>query len=446
MSKRKQIDQRDITGQRGINLIEKVVLAMGCLWHPTNLEAGIDGLIEIRDPATGVVTNCILQVQSKATSKPFQAESDTSFSYYCRQEDLDFWLGGNTPVILICSRPDDDQAYWAHVQERFQTAESRNTKTIRFDKARDSFDASCRERLVQIAVPRDSGLYLAPVPKHEVLETNLLPIIEYPETYFVAQSKFQSTELARKALRDADIWLDHAWYIKGGNLISLHDIGKGDWEFLYERGTIEELPFKDWVFTEDEDDARDLVRLLGLALTDTLRASGIHHSGSEHQFYFRAPRNLQEEKRPFQARMRQSARTIFKGYGSKKNPGQISYYRHMAFRAGFVRIGLGWCLEISPSYHFTWNGKKIHPRHASLLSGIRRLDGARSVSDQVVMWASLLAAKDLFSDPGTLLGFGKLLTVELNAGINDKEWQSREDDASFIVTDVEAQGDQLSLL
>ena len=66
--KRKRIDQRDITGQKGINLIEKVVLEMGCLWHPTNLEAGIDGLIEIRDPVSGDVTNCILQVQSKASS------------------------------------------------------------------------------------------------------------------------------------------------------------------------------------------------------------------------------------------------------------------------------------------------------------------------------------------------------------------------------------------
>ena len=444
--KRKKIDQRDITGQKGINLIEKVVLEMGCLWHPTNLEAGIDGLIEIRDPVSGDVTNCILQVQSKATTKPFQAESDSAFSYYCKQEDLDFWLGGNTPVILICSRPAAACAYWAHVQERFQTSESRNSKTIRFDKRRDVFDASSRERLIQIAVPRDSGLYLAPVPKHEVLETNLLPIEEYPETYFVAQSKFSTTEMARTALREAEIWLDHAWYIKGGNLVSLHDIRKGDWGFLVERGTIEELPFRDFVLTEDEDETRDLVRLLGLALTDTLRASGIHHSGSEHQFYFRAPQGLRDEKRPFQARMRQSSRTIFKGYTSKKQPDQISYYRHMAFKAGFVRVGRDWCLEINPSYHFTWNGKKIHPRHASLLSGIRRLDGARSVSDQVVMWASLLAAKDLFSAPGRLLGFGKLLTVELHAGINDKEWQSREDDATLIVTDVEAQGDQLSLL
>jgi len=446
VSRRKQIDQRDITGQKGINLIEKIALSMGCLWHPTNLEAGIDGLIEIRDPASGVVSNCILQVQSKATTKPFDAESDSGFSYYCREEDLNFWLGGNTPVILVCSRPDSEEAYWAHVQERFPTAESRTTKTIRFDKSRDRFDASSRDRIVQIAVPRDSGLYLAPVPKRETLETNLLPITDFPETYFVAQAKFPSTEAARKALKEADLRLDDAWYIKSKNLTSLHDIRKGQWSYLIEPGTVEELPFRDWVFTDDEEEVRDLVRILGLALRDTLRASGIYYSGPERHFYFRASKTLHEERRAFQSRMRNSSRTIFKGYSSKKNPDKISYYRHMAFRGGFVRVGNDWCLEINPSYHFTWNGKQVHPRHASLLSGIRRLDGARSVSDQVVMWASILSAKDLFSAPGRLIGFGKLLTVELLAGINDKEWQAREDDASLIVTDVEAQEAQLSLL
>lgn len=419
---------------------------MGCLWHPTNLEAGIDGLIEIRDPVSGIVTNCILQVQSKATEGAFDAENDSSFSYYCRAEDLDYWLGGNAPVIIVCSRPKDSEAYWAHVQARFPSPESRNSKTIRFEKARDRLSADSRDRLAQIAVPKDSGLYLAPVPKRETLETNLLHITDFPATYFVAQSKFPSSEAARKALRDAEVRLDDAWFVKGKNLTSLHDIRKGDWDFLCERSTIEELPFEEWVFTDDNEEARDLVRMFGLALRDTLRASGIYHSGAEHQFYFRAPHDLHTEKRSFQARMRQSSRTIFKGYSPKSDPGRISYYRHMAFKGGFVRVGNMWCLEINPSYHFTWNGKQIHPRHASLLSGIRRLDGARSVSDQIVMWASLISKQDLFSSPGRLLGFGKLLTVELLAGINDKEWSTREDDATFILTDVEAQGEQLSLL
>jgi hypothetical protein len=64
----KRITTAQLTGQKGINLIEKRVLDMGFLWHPTgNIEAGIDGAIEIRDDATGDVLNNIVQVQSKAT-------------------------------------------------------------------------------------------------------------------------------------------------------------------------------------------------------------------------------------------------------------------------------------------------------------------------------------------------------------------------------------------
>jgi hypothetical protein len=43
-----------ITGQRGINLIEAILLEMDFLWYPTGqIEAGIDGHMDIRDPASG---------------------------------------------------------------------------------------------------------------------------------------------------------------------------------------------------------------------------------------------------------------------------------------------------------------------------------------------------------------------------------------------------------
>lgn len=49
---------------------------MGFLWNPTGLEAGIDGgYIEIRDCQSGEVTNCIVQVQSKASEQPLETVS-----------------------------------------------------------------------------------------------------------------------------------------------------------------------------------------------------------------------------------------------------------------------------------------------------------------------------------------------------------------------------------
>src|SRR5438046_2600572 len=132
----KKIHRNDITGERGINLIQRVVLEMGCLWYPTGgVEAGIDGFIEIRDPASGEVTNSIIQVQSKATANSFQAETTTGFDYLCDVRDIDYWLNGNAPVILIVSRPDTGEAYWAPLKERFRDPDVRNARKIHFDKA-----------------------------------------------------------------------------------------------------------------------------------------------------------------------------------------------------------------------------------------------------------------------------------------------------------------------
>jgi hypothetical protein len=87
----KKIHKNSMTGQSGINLIEKIVLDMGFVWRATDvMDAGIDGTIEIRNPDTGAMTNNILQVQSKAKDAQFTAET---------QPEERLWLqSGRLPV------------------------------------------------------------------------------------------------------------------------------------------------------------------------------------------------------------------------------------------------------------------------------------------------------------------------------------------------------------
>lgn len=47
--------------------------------------------------------NLTLLVQSKAQDRPFQGENAYAFHYLCDQRDLDMWLSGNAPVILVFS-------------------------------------------------------------------------------------------------------------------------------------------------------------------------------------------------------------------------------------------------------------------------------------------------------------------------------------------------------
>ena len=80
MVKRKRLSQQAISGQAGINLIERIVLEMGSKWKPnTSNDIGIDGWIELVDPASGDALGQIVAVQSKTTQARLPGETDDGF-------------------------------------------------------------------------------------------------------------------------------------------------------------------------------------------------------------------------------------------------------------------------------------------------------------------------------------------------------------------------------
>src|SRR5438445_231779 len=114
-SRPKTLSRQGHLGQRGINLIERVVLEMGCTWTPTGAnEVGIDGFIELFDPRSGVALGTLVAVQSKAVST-FANETEDSLDFWCSERDIDYWLRGNMPIILIVSRPAANEAYWVEI-------------------------------------------------------------------------------------------------------------------------------------------------------------------------------------------------------------------------------------------------------------------------------------------------------------------------------------------
>jgi hypothetical protein len=133
----KKITKSGITGALDVNIIERRVLEMGFLWYPSGgVEAGIDGRPEIRNES-GEVTNLIISVQSKATDGQFEGETDTHFGFTCNERDLRYWLKGNLPVIVVCSRPRTDQAYWISVRDYF--ADPRTPRNVPKQRSKHRF-------------------------------------------------------------------------------------------------------------------------------------------------------------------------------------------------------------------------------------------------------------------------------------------------------------------
>lgn len=103
MAKQKTVSRQVKIGEAGIALIERRALEMGHVFHPRRVDYGIDGHLDLVEPGTGVALNLAMLVQSKASDSRFADEDDDGFHYLCDSRDLDTWLAGNAPVLLVFS-------------------------------------------------------------------------------------------------------------------------------------------------------------------------------------------------------------------------------------------------------------------------------------------------------------------------------------------------------
>jgi hypothetical protein len=420
--------QKTLTGQAGVNLIEKRVLQMGWVWNATNIDAGIDGYIEIRDPVTGRATNIILQVQSKALSS-FTGETAEKLEYVCAEKDLEYWMSGNAPVILVVSRPDTDEAYWVSIKDHFRKAPARKDRRVVFKKALDKFDAAAREALQRIAMPRDRGIYLTPPPRTEQLYTNLLEVAEFPPDMYRAHTDHDGREI-RRALGWGDGAPDE-WIVKRNEVVSFQPLEGSTWDELIDAGTVDRFNTSEWAFADDADRENLFRELIFRSLRSKLRKLRVSYFREDDYFYFSATGDLKPRRVTYKSLKKTATRTVFQGFAAKDDPARMKFYRHAAFSGQFYRFNNVWYLAITPTYHFTFDGWKRLIWYESKLKGIKALERNPAVLGQVVMWAALLADNEspLFAPyHKSQLVFGGLVSNPIGAGLNDSWWLWNEED------------------
>jgi hypothetical protein len=419
-----------ILSQQGINLIERVVLDMKCRWHPTvGVDAGIDGTIELTDQADEPhPLGLVLHVQSRATELRWPNENDTSFTYSPRQEDLDYWLRGNAPVLLIVSRPNTEEAYWVSIKDYFADAAQRRTRQVVFNKTRTAFTAASYPHLFELGREHGqvkSGLYLAPTPVAETLTVNLMPITRFGPKLFVAETPHRTREAVFTALREAgaDAGGLGIFIPVGKNLISLYDLRDQPWPRVCERGTVDEFDADEWAFSADRDRQREYARLLRLALNELLYP--IVRLNTEKDMYAFASFGEERARRfPFVINGRKRRPTVLQIYPWTYEGKRYVRYRHVAMQAAFRRSEQQWFIEITPTYLFTRDGREVDRRHEELLAGIKRFDHQPAVLRHLQLWEAVLRRPaGLFGTTEDHLSIGELLRVGANFGIIDRAWQ-----------------------
>lgn len=425
--KPKTLSSQGLLGQRGVNLIENVVLDMGSRWTPSGPnEVGIDGYIELFDPASGATLGRTLAVQSKAVSELLN-ETDETFDYWCEQRDLNYWLQGNLPVILIVSQPAKNEAYWVSIKEYFSNSEQRASPKVRFRKTTQRFTVASFRDLVDLGRSSEIGLYLAPVPRAEHLHSNLLPLVRYPSHLYIASTSLRSAGEVWASLRRESTFTDGAWLLRDKNMVAFHDLSEPPWSSICDQGTVESFDSSEWAASDDADRSRQFVQLLNQTLRSQL-APEVRYWPREDCYAYVSHLDEGKKRLSYPSLKRQSPLSVVSKFQKKSLDGRIfEWLRHLAFRGQFRRFDGQWYLEITPTYRFTRDGDWLYRFHEEALKGIKRLEGNRAVLSTVLFWANYLNPKsDLFAAKDNPLTFGNLLAFNMEVGINDKQWSARD--------------------
>jgi Domain of unknown function (DUF4365) len=148
----KKITDGQHDGGHGQYLVGFLVGEMGHEWHPLGgNEAGIDGMIELRDRETREVNGQMIRAQVKTGKSHIENETETGFTWTPSAKDLAYWEASNSPVIVVVARLATRQAWWVALDDAYPDADARAARTLHFDKARGRFDADARDALWGVA-------------------------------------------------------------------------------------------------------------------------------------------------------------------------------------------------------------------------------------------------------------------------------------------------------
>jgi len=432
----KRLSQNQINGQRGELLVADRTLAMGFAFHALNrLEAGVDGVMELRDPATQAMLGRWIGVQVKTTANAaYTREDGTSFEYLLDPADLAYWRQANIPLIIVLVRLSDSTMYWADIgSARFD-----EPRRLRISKTQDAFSISAADRVASLTVEKDRlGSYVPPMLGGELGHLNLVRMI-LPEEIFVARTSFKSTREATKEMLRNPGRPFFDWIVRDGSLWSFRDPRTGPMAEVVDVDTVEAVEVKLVSLPDNPDDENAVIDLLRRSVEAQLYDQLVFDKDSR-SLYFRAEAAGKARTYIYRSLQQATSAEVVKLI---KKQGREDIMRHHAFNPRYQRLGDNWFISIQPTFVFTADGHRPHPASSLMLSGKKKLEKEGAVRGQIIMWRHLLIesgkpSSGLFDDPDrdarARIQFEALEPVALPISVPEDVWKKDDPNAANMV-------------
>lgn len=422
----KTITDSQILGELGETVVKKIVLEMGFIYEPRGrLEAGTDGLIELRAPKTGAPLGKLLAVQVKSTEGgKYTRENDNNFEYLLKPNDLKLWRLSNIPVIIVLWRRSDGSAYWKDVTDCVRGEERR----LKFDKTEDVFGTPCADHLGSLTVDRRTpGVFVPPLNLGETAILNLMRI-KLPDEIFIATSPFGSgRDAIPELVKHHNVRYD--WVIRKRRYVSFFDPRDFGTKAIVDGDQVEAVETEMFALNDDVDDTNDTMDLLRRTVERQF-ANHLSYLRKERLFYFHAIAANKSRSYRYTANVKETSARVVSAYPNKRIVEGRGFVRHHAASFRFERLNDEWFIIVDPTFYFTSDGFRAHRYPAALLSGKKRMERNAAVRGQVIMWQHLLAksaahTSNLFeqrSPQDMLLSFEYLPVIELSQAVPETSW------------------------
>ena len=382
----KRITDNQILGELGETAIKKIVLEMQFIYDPRGrLEAGTDGIIELRDPKSGAPLGKLLGVQVKSTeSGQYIRETDRSFEYLLKPDDLKYWRTSNIPVIIVLWRESDGSAYWKEVTDCVKGEERR----LKFDKDADVFDTRCADRIGALTIDRRTpGVYLPPLNQGEEAIINLLRI-KLPDEIFLATSPFGSGRDAIPELVKHDR-PRFDWVIRKRRFVSFFDPREYATRAIVDLDQVEAVDTKLLAFNDDLDDTNNMIDLLRRTV-ERQTSTQLSYLRKDRLFHFRATAINKSRSYRYFANVNETSAKVVSAYANKKNPkvrAMCAIMRRASVLTGLPTNGSRSSIRTFISQRTDFSLIRFPE---ALLAGKKRLERNAAVRGQVMMWQHLL--------------------------------------------------------
>ena len=185
-------------------------------------------------------------------------------------------------------------------------------------------------------------------------------------------------------------------------------------------GGYETIDTIEWAESKDIDTLSMFADLLRQALLQQEHQKLWYHS-KKRLFVFKAPRDDSDALR-VKVVTSKPGRKVFQRYFKDDQRTQPKDCRQYAAALRFVHTDEGWTLEITPTYHFTFDGRRELPWGEDRLKGMKKIEKNPAVRGLVRFWAEYLARPPELGDADRSLQFGNLVTLGVETGIKDKDW------------------------